>query len=201
MANGNTAGSQKLVDRIISDAMADAQATKAQADENCAAILAGGKEQAARLAEKNAAQREAAVNGILERSRTNAELEARKNLLAERRQVIDEVFAAAYEKMCALPESERAAICKKLLLQEADGGETVMAAEADKALLAGLLPEVNGALTAAGKAPLKAEIESGSCEYGFVLVGDGYEKDCSFQAILRDARALEETKVAGILFD
>lgn len=201
MANGNTAGSQKLVDRILSDAMADAQATKAQADETCRAILAGGKEQAARLAEKNAAQREAAVAGILERSRTNAELEARKNLLAERRQVIDEVFAAAYEKMCALDEPARAAICKKLLLQEADGGETVKAAGADKALLAALLPEVNAALQEAGKAPLNAEIESGSVEYGFVLVGDGYEKDCSFQAILRDARALEETNVAGILFD
>ena len=201
MANGNTAGSQKLVDRIISDAMADAQATKAQADETCAAILAGGKEQAAKLAEKNAAQREAAVAGILERSRTNAELEARKNLLAERRQVIDEVFAAAYEKMCAMDDATRTAICKRMLLQEADGGESIKAAKADRALIEALLPEVNGALAAAGKAPIQAEIQDAEVAYGFVLVGDGYEKDCSFAAILRDARAQEETKVAGILFN
>lgn len=201
MANGNTAGTQKLVDRILSDAMADAQATKAQADETCRAILAGGKEQAAKLAEKNKAAREAAVAGILERSRTNAELEARKNLLAERRKVIDEAFAAAYEKMCALDADARVGICKKLLLEEADGGETVEAAAADRAALMALLPEINAALEAAGKAPLKEGAEAADVAYGFVLVGEGYEKDCSFEAILRDARAVEETKVAGILFD
>lgn len=36
---------------------------------------------------------------------------------------------------------------------------------------------------------------------GFLLVGRGYEKDCSFRAVLSALRDAEETAVANLLFD
>mgnify|MGYP003593416828 CR=1 FL=1 len=35
---------------------------------------------------------------------------------------------------------------------------------------------------------------------GFVLVGEGYEKDCSFRSLLSEVRESEETAVYQLLF-
>ncbi len=91
-------------------------------------------------------------------------------------------------------------MCKRLLLAEAAGGETVLAAAADQAMLQGVLKEVNTALKAAGKPQLTLAEEAAQIAHGFVLRGAAYEKDCSYLSLLRDARAAEETGVAGILF-
>jgi hypothetical protein len=36
---------------------------------------------------------------------------------------------------------------------------------------------------------------------GFVLLGEGYEKDCSFRSLLSVVRGEEETAVYQLLFD
>ena len=47
---------------------------------------------------------------------------------------------------------------------------------------------------------VKLSDRDADAEAGFLLLGDGYEKDCSMKAILRELRDAEETNVATILF-
>lgn len=197
MANDLNNGASKLKERILEAARADAAAVAAKAQEDCAEIAAKAQRQMEQNEQQYTKAQEEAVKAILERSRTNAELTARKEGLASRRALMDQAFDEAYRALCGQSGAERAALCKRLLLQEAEGGETVLAAKADYAALEPLVKEVSGQL----KAPLQIAEADTDVEYGFVLKGAGFEKDCSFAALLRDARALEETGVANILFD
>ena len=42
--------------------------------------------------------------------------------------------------------------------------------------------------------------KSAGIDGGFILLGDGYEKDCSFQSLLATVRDEEETAVYQLLF-
>ncbi len=201
MANELNTGASKLVERILEDAKKDAAKLELETNARLDEIRLDCEKRIDKRRDELTKATAAAQKSILERSRTNAELEARKQALASRREIVDEAFATAYKDLCGLSGPERAQVCRKMLLAEADGGETVCGGSADHEALMELLPEVNEALEAAGKRPLTAGAAENDMEYGFVLKGDGYEKDCSFSALIRDARAVEETAVAGILFD
>jgi vacuolar-type H+-ATPase subunit E/Vma4 len=187
-----------LARRILDEACRDAEETKRRASDECEEITSLAKKEKAQKEWQAARQREKAINAILERSRTNAELEARKEALFVRRELLNGVFSAAYDKLCALPEKERAGICKKILLREAGGGEKVMPGFRDAGALSGVVEEVSRALEAQGKKPLVFD-RTADIEYGFILAGASFEKDCSFRALIDEARALE-SGVADILF-
>jgi V/A-type H+-transporting ATPase subunit E len=199
MTSENT-GAQTLIERILSAARQEAAACMAAAEESCAAIQAQSEARIRAVAAEEAQKRAAARQDILERSRTNAELAARKNELAARRALIDEAFGQAYARLCALQGEPRADICRGMLLREADGGEVVHASKNDFERIGRLMPDINAAMTKAGKKPLRLAPGAVDITGGFLLSGDGYEKDCSFAMLLGELRAREETSVASILF-
>ncbi|MDO5112577.1 MAG: V-type ATP synthase subunit E family protein, partial [Clostridia bacterium] len=137
---------------------------------------------------------------ILERSRTNAELDSRKYALKAKRDVVESAFTAAYDGLCALQGQERDSLLKAMAVREALGGETVAAAPGDVDAMKRLLGEINAELAKAHKAELKMGNAAENIGGGFLLQGEGFEKNCSFEAMLRDAREAEESKVAQILF-
>lgn len=200
MANENNNGAAKLKQRILDAAHAEASEVAQKAAAERAEIQLKTERQLEQAEQLYASQREDAVKAIIERSRTNAELTARKEALAARREVIDRVFAEAYQSLCAMDDKSRAGLCRKLLLAEAEGGETVFASKNDAALLEGIINEISTEFKKSGKQPLQFSKEPVDIEYGFVLKGAAFEKDCSFHTLLRDARASEETGVAKILF-
>ena len=87
-----------------------------------------------------------------------------------------------------------------LLLENAEGGECISPAQGDAASLAQLLPAVNQTLAQGGKAPLTMGDPRPGIQGGFFLVGASYELNCSFEALLRDLRETEVSKVADLLF-
>lgn len=201
MANETIHNAGKLVERILGDARIEADAVLKQAEESCDEVRAQAARERAQMQQAADKQQADAVAAIRDRSRTNAELFARKQALEKRRAVIDRVFEAAYAKLCALSEGERGDVCKKMLLSEAEGGETLVPAKADRAAIDAMLADANKALQQKGLSPATMAKEDAAIAHGFLLRGSGYEKDCSFQALLHDARTGEETNVASILFD
>lgn len=193
MANDMNNGAAKLKERILDAARTEASATAEQAKLECAEIEAKAERQMEQNEQQYAKQREEAVRAILERSRTNAELAARKEALSARREVIDRVFAEAYTALCGLSDSARGELYRRLLEQEAAPGETVLPGKADGALVEKIAKEAGKSLTVAE--------ETAQADYGFLLKGAAFEKDCTFEALLRDARAEHETGVAKILFE
>ena len=73
-------------------------------------------------------------------------------------------------------------------------------AQAEAARIAQLLPAVNQTLAQGGKAPLTMGDPRPGIQGGFFLVGASYELNCSFEALLRDLRETEVSKVADLLF-
>ncbi|MBR4423527.1 MAG: hypothetical protein IKS68_04815 [Mailhella sp.] len=187
---GNRA--DKLIERILGEAEADASAARDKAAEGCRAVMADCEKRIAERAQTAAAGRDAAVKGVLDGARTRAELEGRKETLSVRRRILDEAFATAAQKLNALAGPQREAVLLRLLKAEAAPGDTVLPAKQDRALIEKLLKEVPVQLTLSDK--------DAPCEGGFLLLGGSYEKDCSLNALMAELRLKEETNAARILF-
>lgn len=199
MANGIN-NADRLLARILDDARGEAAKIEAQAAAQAEEIRARAEREAAALAAETEARAQAAHDEAIEHAETAAQLEARKQALASRRMVLDEAFAAALKELCAMQGEAREALLISMAAQEADGGETLRPARADEAGMAAVLQKANAKLVESGRAALTLGAVDESIAGGFTLAGRGYEKDCSFEAMLREARDRLEGGVAKRLF-
>jgi len=194
MSTVTISGTNKLAERIVTDAQEDAQKILAEAESAAAFIRQeGDKTVSARKAELNS-QKESAVKSLIGGYQTRATLDGKKDSLRKKRVVIDAAFTRAYEAMLTLSAEKRKAICANLLAAQAEGGETVMPAEQDRAALVALV-------AAMPEKKLKVSGDSAKIDGGFILLGTGYEKDCSFKSLLTTVRDAEETAVYQLLFN
>ena len=200
MANEVASGLDALVERILSDAKNDADNTMDAAAKEAAAIAARAEQAAEGINLDYKRRAHEAVDSIIERSTTNAQLEGRKLTLTYKRGLLDEAFSLAYERLCKLTGDERKKLLRSLAIREANGGETVSPSKADKELIGALLPEINTELERAGKAPLVLSKETADIDGGILLIAKGYVKSCSFEALLAETRSAEESNVAARLF-
>lgn len=194
MTNDKQSGASKLVSRILEDANADARAA---AEEAARAVDALRLESEAAVKQKRAAyekKRQSATQAVLDGCRTRASIEGRKATLTKKREIIENVFSSAYDTLLALDGQQRGEVCRRMLLAEAEGGETVLPASADREAVAECLRQC-------GLPGMKLGEKDAPYDGGFLLVGDGYEKECSFASLMRELRDAEETTVAGLLFN
>jgi vacuolar-type H+-ATPase subunit E/Vma4 len=187
---GNRA--DKLIERILGEAEADASAARDKAADSCRVVAADCEKKIMERAAVAASARDSAVKGVLDGARTRAELDGRKETLSVRRRILDEAFDAATKALNALTGPRREAILFSLLTNEAAAGDAVLPAKQDRELIAKLLPQVPFKLTLSD--------QDAPCEGGFLLVGGSYEKDCSLNALMAELRLKEETNAARILF-
>ena len=181
-----------LIDRILADAQAAADKALADAEASCSSIHASRDAEIAKKAEQFRKEREQKINVIKNGCRTRAELDGRKDTLRAKRTLLDGVFSETYAKMLALPSDKRSALFLSILKKEAKENDSVAPAKADREVIARAIAEL--------PFPVKLSEQDAQAEAGFILFGDGYEKDCSMKAILREMRDAEETNVAKILF-
>lgn len=200
MANNNS-GADALIGRILADAQAEADTALADADKEAERIALIAKDECFRTENETELRTKRLNDAAQEKSRTNAALDSRKYALKVKRALIDEAFALAAERMEQKSDAERSALIKALLIREAEGGEMIIPAARDEANAKSVLAEVNAALAQSGRAPLTIAPADADITGGFILKATGYEKNCSFAAVLREVRAAEESAVAGILFE
>lgn len=200
MANNNS-GADALIGRILADAQAEADTALADADKEAERIALIAKDECFRTENETELRTKRLNDAAQEKSRTNAALDSRKYALKVKRALIDEAFALAAERMEQKSDAERSALIKALLIREAEGGETIIPAARDEANVKSVLAEVNAALAQSNRAPLTIAPADADITGGFILKATGYEKNCSFAAVLREVRAAEESAVAGILFE
>lgn len=191
-----------ILEKIAADARSDAEATLGAARDKAAAMQDASKAADAqrRAQTLSEAEREAAV--LRDRMLRMANLEARKRLLAMKREEIDRAFEMALQKMLSMQQSDARAFLSKVLQSVAQGNETIVVSQKDAALYDGaFLASVNAQLTKAGKAGALRLSDSRREERGgFTLSLDGVEMDCGYSALLRAARERMEGEIAAILF-
>ncbi len=194
MSTTSISGANKLAQRIIAEAEADARAALEENEKTLRAIRAeSDKAVSVRRTElKN--QLEATKKSLIGGYQTRAMLDGKKDALRKKRAVIGAAFSRAYEAVLSLDDEARKRICARMLKAEADGGETIVPAKADRKSmesLASSMPEKR----------LSVSSENADIDGGFILLGTGYEKDCSFRSLLDVVRDEEETAVYQLLFD
>ena len=187
-------GAEKLVNTIMDEARAAAQNTEAEAAAAVAEIkhrLDRDREELKREFDDRA---ERIKQDTIARALTNAELEARKGLLAKKRALIDRAFAEAYKRICTLPDTERRAFLKKLLLAECEGGEVIHPAPRED--MASVVEEAAKSLPDG----LSLGEPDETIRNGFIIEGKGFRKNCSFTAVMEAEREACESEVAKRIF-
>ncbi len=185
---------EAILERIISDAQAAADATVAEAEGRAAEIIAEAEARATRDRQGTSAIIAERSKAIADGKAAAARLDAAKVMLAAKRGVIDAVYARALEKLKALPQKDAVRLAEGLLLSYTeDGDELVFATNfAYKAQVLKLAVVAEKKLKNSGKT---ADIDG-----GFILIGKNSDKDLSYGALLALDREERQAEIAAKLF-
>ena len=194
MATVTISGTNKLAERIVLDAQEEARAVLEQAQEVVLGIQKESEKAVSARRAELSSQRTSAVKSLIGGYQTRASLDAKKDALRKKRADIDSAFTRAYDAVLSLPQSDRKEICARMIQAHAEGEEQVLPAKADRASLATII-------AAQPEKKLTLSKDDAAIDGGFILLGDGYEKDCSFRSLLDTVRDAEETAVYQLLFD
>jgi V/A-type H+-transporting ATPase subunit E len=196
------AGTEKLVSKILSDARSAAQANLAGARAEAEGIVLDAREEAGALAAAAAqkAEREAAAHE--RRVISTAELEGRKELLAVKRRLIDDLFDEARDLLCRKSGAEYEALLLDMISASAFGDAEIILSERDRDRLPeGFQNSVNTVLGAVGK-PYRLTLsdETRPIGGGFILRSGQIEINNSFESIIRNKRDSLESLAVKMLF-
>lgn len=193
-------GLDKIIARLETDAQAEIDAVRADAEAQCAAIAEEYRQKAdadyaARLAagRREAAQREERLAGA-------ADMEARKKLLAFKQKMVTDVFSAAAEKLVSLPREDYIAFLAGQAARAAATGseELVFNARDAKEVGREVARAANAILGREGHLTVSDETREIS---GGVIVRQGdIEANCAVETLVRLRRGELAAQVAELLF-
>jgi V/A-type H+-transporting ATPase subunit E len=189
----------KIEEEAAAEVAAILAAAKTKADASAEKIIEEAHIKAQEIREESLlAAKEAA-----HRQELIAELEARKNSLDSKRQILEEAYLLAAKELAQLEEEK----WKKLIIAivrnaSVTGQEKLCVPAKDLSKYQnGFLLEINAALAAKGKrGELSLAEEAAPFADGVLLIGKNSDVDCSFATILQEMRRKTEREVAAILF-
>lgn len=196
-------GAERICRRILADARARAEEIAAEADKKSSVILA----EAEKMAEKRREQiQERAQKEAEEQKRRilgNAQLDARKEMLAAKQDLISQAFKQALETLLNFDDTTYFVILRKMLLASIKtGDEVIILSPRDKARVpAEFWKDLYRELAAAGNInELSLGEESAEISGGFILQSGGLDINNSFSSLLEMQRDELELQVAALLF-
>ncbi len=158
----------KVTEKILSDAQADAEKIKKEADEKetseqaeLAEQLDEYEKQTEVLAQKSGEERKMRLLAA-------ARMEIAKDFLGEKRKILDEVFEQAKIQFTNLPDEEYRNVMAQLMKKATESGdEEVIIDKKEKRINDKLINQVNQQL--GNKGNLKLSEEKGNLGAGFIL--------------------------------
>lgn len=192
-------GAESVKQKILSDADAECARIAAAAKAECERIIAaadaeiasGKAENEQRIQTEIAAKKRIAVSG--------AQLAAKKEALAAKQALIEQVFTTAVSRLCSADAKTQLGLLTKLAGEcDIKGGETLRPSiAADKLLGGSLVESINASLK---DRKIKAGAPTDEVSSGFVLESDNARQLCSYEAMADLYRDELEPQVAQILF-
>lgn len=185
---------EAIVERIISDAEAQAAKILEAAGARAAEIISDAEKRAER--DRIGAEAEIAekCRAIESGKAAEARLDCAKIALKERRRVIDAVYGNAYKKLCDLPKAEAVKFAERLLEAHAEAGEELAFAPDFK-----WAQEVSK-LSVVAEKKLKISLNAKGVEGGFKLLGKAADKDLSYRALLSEDKEEHQGELAAEIF-
>ena len=192
---------EQVIDKILSDARAEADKILKQAKKREAAEQAKLDEEMERFDKET--QEMATQAGETEKSQrlAVARMAAAKEYLAGKAAILDEVFAQARDKLRELPDNEHRELMARLMLAAAESGdEQVIGDKDDPRVDQKLVDEVNGKLKDGRKGELKLAEKKHDFGGGFLLQRGKIRTNVSIGVLVEQARKDLEIELAKDLF-
>ena len=194
-------GTEKIIAHIRADAQAQCDAILAEARAKCGAI---GADFDAQAAEAYAERIRAGVKSCADEAESAARLgrmEAKKELLALKQEMISRSFDEAAKKLLALPEEQYVALLASLAADAAvTGEEEIVLNAADRSRVGeAVVRAANGKLGEKGKLSLSAS--TGEFDGGLILRRGNIEVNCTTSLLVELCRGEMSAAIAGVLFD
>ncbi len=185
---------EAIVERIAADAAAEAEELLNAAARRAAEIVSAAEARAREERAEAAAEAEERGKRLREGRNAAARLDSAKILLAEKRRVLDEIYARALGRLCGLDEREMLPMIERLLTEHAEEGDEIVFAKD--------FPYASAAaqLTVVRKRKLTVSKERTDAKGGFLLRGKVCDKDLSFSALLRADMEEHQGEIAEELF-
>jgi len=193
---------EQVVEKILADARAEADKIKKQADDKQA-------NEQAKLSEKldeHKKQTEILARQAGEDEKSHilaaARMDIAKQLLAEKRKILDEVFEQARRQLQNLPDEEYHSLIKKLLLDAVETGDEEVIVDTNESRISEeLIKEVNQQLGSDRKGNLKLSGQKQNIGAGFILARGKVKTNVSIEVLLDQARKELEIELAKELFE
>ncbi len=190
---------EQVIDKILSDARTQADAIRKQAEEREAAETAKLNEDLVRFDEETKALAEKAAADERSQRLAVARMEAAKDYLTGKAELLDEAFAQARQKVEKLPDAEYRELMTKLMVSAVETGEEkVVPGKDDVRIDAKLVADVNARLKDRGKLTLADEKHNFGG--GFLLQRGKVRTNVSLAVLVEQARKDLEIEMAKDLF-
>lgn len=187
---------EAIIERILSDADAQARAAIEEAENKAAEILAVAEKQRDSYRRKVAADTARAVEDVAARTEVVAGLDAGKLMLAAKADILDRVYAMALEKARALDKKTYRKVVEGML-QCAENGDKVIVSERER----GIVTKDMVAEVAKNKnIKLTLSSEKGTFDGGIILTSDGVDKNLTLETEFALLRTETEAETAKKLF-
>jgi V/A-type H+-transporting ATPase subunit E len=192
---------EQVVEKILSDARAEAEKIKEKAQEKLAdeqtkldEQLTGYKKQTDALAQKAAEDEKSHLLAA-------ARMQIAKEMLAEKRKMLDEVFQQARRQLQNLPDEQYRRFIAGLMLQAIEtGDEEVIIDKNENRIDQELVNQVNRQLVGNNRGNLRLSERREELGGGFILKRGKIRTNVSFEVLLAQARKEIEIELAKELF-
>jgi len=193
---------EQVVEKILADAKAEAAKIKKQAEETQATEqakldeqLSEYKKQTDTLAQKAGEDKKAHLLAA-------ARMDIAKQLLAEKRKILDEVFDQARQQLENLPDEQYRKLMTGLMLEAVEtGDEEVIIGNEEKRIDQKFIKSINQQLSPGRKGNLKLSEEKANLGRGFILKRGKIKNNVSIEVLLAQARKELEIESAKELFE
>lgn len=187
---------EAIIDKILSDANLKGDAIIGEANGKANEIISLAANQCKDYLYKSKTEIDRLTLEIDERSRSVAELDARKLLLAAKAQVLDSVYAKTLEKLRNLDKEQYSALIFSML-ENAKDGDVVTVSEREKDIvtkesLADFAKKKGISLTLADK--------FGDFDGGVIISENGVDNNFTLEVEVALLREQTETKIAKEIF-
>lgn len=196
-------GIETIIGRIQADAQQEIDAVLAAAKTEADGITARYKAQAEQAAADILEKGNRGTEEVHQRLISTAEMDAKKQELSTKQEVLDKAFALALDKLNKLPEEDYVALLAQLAAKASRSGkEQLIFSGADRARYGvKVATRANELLQKAGK-PAELTLSEQSRDFqGGLLVSDGdVEVNCTFETLVRLTRSEAVGEVSAVLF-
>lgn len=191
----------QVIAKIIQEAAEQADKIKQQAAEKWQQEKASLDASIAEYEQQTQAMAQKAAKEQVDHMLAQARMQLAKELLSQKRQVLDEVFEQAAERIKTLPAQQYRDFIADLMVDVATGDQEVIIDTNEDRIDQALIDQVNSRLSGMGRpAGLRLSSLRKPIEAGFILKKTRVQTACSLTVILAQARRELEMQLAGQLF-